>query len=182
METHLYRWPWSSRVTDWYSTASMDESYFPPRCCTIEVPAKTIQGHLSFMHRALYKRKSKEYAVPAGERLFCPYPTCARWNPPSKKVVKFGAIKCRYCRRKICFTCKGAAHNTGADCPQDFALEATMRQAHRSGWRRCPRCKNVVEKQSGCIHITCRCKAEWCYTCKSFNLPSTVHVIVDNSV
>ncbi|KAI9782581.1 MAG: hypothetical protein M1839_004825 [Geoglossum umbratile] len=146
-------------------TALMDESYFPPKCCTIEVPVKTIQGHLSFMQRVLYKRKSKEYAVPAGERLFCPYPTCARWNPPSKKVVKFGAIKCRYCIRKICFTCKGAAHDAGADCPQDFALEATMRQAHRSGWRRCPRCKNMVEKQSGCIHITCKCKAEWCYTC-----------------
>ncbi|KAI9769942.1 MAG: hypothetical protein M1840_003651 [Geoglossum simile] len=154
---------WNDRMSD--GTALMDESYFPPRCCVIEIPIKVIQGHLSFRHRALYKRKVKEYAVPAGERLFCPHPTCARWNPPSKKAVKFGAIKCRYCRRKICFTCKGKAHETGADCPQDFALEATMQQAQRSGWRRCFRCKNMVEKQSGCIHITCNCKAEWCYTC-----------------
>src|ERR1700732_585512 len=80
-----------------YSTALMDESYFPPKCCVVEIPANVIQGHLSFTHRALYRRKVKEYAVPAGERLFCPYSTCARWNPPSKKVIKLGMIKCRYC-------------------------------------------------------------------------------------
>ncbi|KAH0541495.1 hypothetical protein FGG08_004036 [Glutinoglossum americanum] len=154
---------WKERMSE--GTALMDESYFPPKCCLTEIPVKVIQGHLSFTQKALYKRKAREYAVPAGDRLFCPYPSCSRWNPPSKTAVKFNMIRCKYCRRKICFICKGKAHNAGTDCPQDSALEATLRQAHRSGWRRCYQCKNMVEKQSGCIHITCKCKAQFCYTC-----------------
>uniref|UniRef100_A0A0A9ELG3 IBR domain-containing protein n=1 Tax=Arundo donax TaxID=35708 RepID=A0A0A9ELG3_ARUDO len=32
-------------------------------------------------------------------------------------------------------------------------------------WRRCPRCKYLVDKQEGCVHITCRCGFEFCYGC-----------------
>lgn len=31
--------------------------------------------------------------------------------------------------------------------------------------RQCPRCGVAVEKTSGCDHITCVCRAEWCYRC-----------------
>ncbi|KAF9175877.1 hypothetical protein BGX21_009271 [Mortierella sp. AD011] len=33
------------------------------------------------------------------------------------------------------------------------------------GWKVCPRCGAVVEKVSGCVHITCMCRNEFCYTC-----------------
>jgi len=29
----------------------------------------------------------------------------------------------------------------------------------------CPRCKAVTTKSEGCNHMTCRCKAEWCWLC-----------------
>jgi hypothetical protein len=31
----------------------------------------------------------------------------------------------------------------------------------------CPNCKNAVEKNGGCNHITCVCNALWCWTCGS---------------
>ncbi|RKO92302.1 hypothetical protein BDK51DRAFT_21606, partial [Blyttiomyces helicus] len=33
------------------------------------------------------------------------------------------------------------------------------------GWKICPQCSAVVEKVEGCVHITCRCKYKFCYTC-----------------
>ncbi|KAL8723768.1 MAG: hypothetical protein Q9225_000063 [Loekoesia sp. 1 TL-2023] len=52
-----------------------------------------------------------------------------------------------------------------ADCPQDFGLDATLQQAERAGWQRCYNCRAMVELNTGCRHITCKCKAEFCYTC-----------------
>ena len=39
--------------------------------------------------------------------------------------------------------------------------------AEREGWRRCYKCRSLVEKTSGCRHMTCTCKAQFCYTCGS---------------
>ena len=35
----------------------------------------------------------------------------------------------------------------------------------KSGWRRCYKCRNLVELTQGCTHMTCRCKAQFCYIC-----------------
>ena len=32
-------------------------------------------------------------------------------------------------------------------------------------WNRCPKCGAPIEKTSGCNHMTCRCKNEFCYYC-----------------
>ena len=45
---------------------------------------------------------------------------------------------------------------------EDFALEQYMVE---NGLKRCPQCKNAVEKKVGCDHITCVCGYEFCYRC-----------------
>jgi hypothetical protein len=37
--------------------------------------------------------------------------------------------------------------------------------AEKKGWKTCPKCSQVVERTEGCLHMTCRCKAQWCYSC-----------------
>ncbi|RSL65567.1 hypothetical protein CEP53_003621 [Fusarium sp. AF-6] len=37
--------------------------------------------------------------------------------------------------------------------------------ATQNGWQQCKVCKRVVELEQGCNHITCKCKAEFCYVC-----------------
>ncbi|KAL0322941.1 UNVERIFIED_CONTAM: putative E3 ubiquitin-protein ligase [Sesamum angustifolium] len=37
--------------------------------------------------------------------------------------------------------------------------------AKKKNWQKCPKCKIYVEKTEGCVHMTCRCKYEFCYRC-----------------
>src|SRR5437667_9013236 len=64
----------------------------------------------------------------------------------------------------MCRVCRGIGHE-GTDCPEDFALEATIQESINHGWRRCYKCHAMVELMTGCRHITCKCKAEFCYCC-----------------
>jgi hypothetical protein len=40
-----------------------------------------------------------------------------------------------------------------------------LQMGENAGWRRCYKCRNLVELTQGCSHITCRCKAQFCYIC-----------------
>jgi uncharacterized protein YihD (DUF1040 family) len=44
-------------------------------------------------------------------------------------------------------------------------VKATLQLASDEGWRRCYNCKVMVEHNQGCIHMTCKCKAQFCYIC-----------------
>lgn len=47
----------------------------------------------------------------------------------------------------------------------DWDLDAVLQMGEKSGWRRCYKCRTLVELSQGCSHITCRCKAQFCYIC-----------------
>lgn len=52
-------------------------------------------------------------------------------------------------------------------CPPSSELdEAASRVISENGWKVCDRCGAVVERISGCVHITCVCRNEFCYTCQ----------------
>lgn len=61
--------------------------------------------------------------------------------------------------------CKRNAHPPGQDCPSDTELDQVLRMGEKSGWRRCYKCRTLVELTQGCTHMTCRCKAQFCYIC-----------------
>ncbi|KAG0264351.1 hypothetical protein BGZ95_003615, partial [Linnemannia exigua] len=52
-------------------------------------------------------------------------------------------------------------------CPPLLELdEAASRVISENDWKVCERCGAVVERVSGCVHITCMCRNEFCYTCR----------------
>lgn len=61
--------------------------------------------------------------------------------------------------------CKKDAHPIGQDCPNDWETDAVLKIGERSGWRRCYKCRTLVELTYGCTHMTCRCRAQFCYIC-----------------
>lgn len=142
------------------------ESLFPPKCCLTEIPLNEVVTALDRNQKDLYKAKAAEYSLKPEARWYCPNASCGKWIPPSKlhRLRMLGA-KCPSCDTKICGYCRGMSHETGVDCPEDFGLEATLEEAERQGWRRCYKCRALVELTTGCRHITCKCKAQFCYTC-----------------
>lgn len=108
-----------------------------------------------------------QYGTPWEARLFCPNLTCGEFIPKRAKIDPKHPFEvvCRKCRTRACSICKRAAHAMGQDCPADWELDAVLQMGENAGWRRCYKCRNLVELTQGCSHITCRCKAQFCYIC-----------------
>ncbi|KEF53700.1 uncharacterized protein A1O9_10100 [Exophiala aquamarina CBS 119918] len=149
-------------------TALQTESSFPPKCCLTEIPLQTVLLPLNKKQREVYKETAAEYAVPAEDRWYCPNTKCLKWIPP-KRTSRFMTVshRCSHCSTKICVTCRGIAHRRSSDCPEDYGLEATLSLAEMQGWRRCFKCRALVERTEGCRHMACRCGSQFCYYCGS---------------
>lgn len=142
-------------------TAIRNEATFPPKCCLQEIPKKTMREHLPPKALAQFDEKTLEYAVAIGNRYYCVSPKCAKWVDTRIARRMNGVLECPHCAVKLCTTCRGPQHPSNEDCPQDYGLGPTLDQAERAGWRRCYRCRALVELTSGCRHITCKCRAEF---------------------
>ncbi|KAL9577196.1 MAG: hypothetical protein Q9212_006520, partial [Teloschistes hypoglaucus] len=147
------------------ATALQNEDHFPPKCCLQEVPRGIIRKYLPRNELSSFDNKALEYSVAIGSRYYCARPECAKWIDTKKTRIRDGALVCPHCNNSMCTICRGPEHPAGQDCPQDFGLDATLQQAERAGWRRCYNCRALVELDMGCRHITCKCRAEFCYTC-----------------
>lgn len=150
-----------------YSTAVKTETYWPAKCCLNEIPSGTILDNIPEPLAKNYNAVSVERAVPAGERIYCSKPSCTAFIPPPSINRDTSTATCasRHCRTKTCTICHGASHPANTECPSDTALIATLALAAEQGWRRCNTCHSMVEHNQGCIHMTCKCKAQFCYIC-----------------
>lgn len=147
--------------------ATNDESKMPPRCCTRAIPGTIIKSVLTKDEQLLFMKAVLQFSTPWESRIFCPNPACGEFIPKRKRIDPKHPFEvvCRKCRTRACSICKRAAHAFGHDCPADWELDAVLQMGEKSGWRRCYKCRNLVELTQGCSHITCRCKAQFCYIC-----------------
>ncbi|ETI25075.1 hypothetical protein G647_04446 [Cladophialophora carrionii CBS 160.54] len=161
--THSYCRPCLATLI---TTALENEASFPPKCCLTAIPPSTIMSVLDAKQRNTYREKAAEFSIPHQERWYCPNSKCLKWIRPSK-VPRLPAWneRCPHCGTKICSICRGLAHKSSSECPQDSGLQATITLAELEGWRRCVRCRTMVERTQGCRHMTCKCGAQFCYTC-----------------
>jgi hypothetical protein len=128
----------------------LNERSWPAKCCLTEIPLKKVLLALDSKQRAEYKSKAVEYAVPPGERLYCPGAKCHKFIPPTK-IDRLSRLPqgCPYCILKICRVCRGEAHADREACPEDYGLNATLESAQDEGWQRCHRCRTMVELTTG---------------------------------
>lgn len=139
----------------------------PPRCCTQPIPADTVQGVLTRENQQAFLKAVVQFSTPWESRIFCPNTSCGEFIPRRHKVdpkQPFN-VTCHQCKTRVCVMCKRNAHPVGRDCPEDWELEQVLKIGEKSGWRRCYKCRNLVELAQGCTHMTCRCKAQFCYIC-----------------
>ncbi|KXS97151.1 hypothetical protein AC578_3072, partial [Pseudocercospora eumusae] len=148
-------------LTEYFKKALADENLFPPKCCGAPISFAGASDHLPQDIVKTLVTKQAEYTD--SSRLYCHAPACSTYIPLTRRNPQWQAGFCPACEKLTCLICKGATHE--GDCPEQEALKATERLASENGWRRCASCQRLIEKISGCNHITCVCKAEWCYVC-----------------
>lgn len=148
------------------STALETEAQWPAKCCLNPIPSETTLPRLDEATKTKYKQREAEWSIPTSDRIYCSHAGCNVWIPLKRINAATNVAKCKECSRKTCTLCRGGAHH-GMDCPQDPALQQTADLAEFEGWKRCYQCHAFVEHNKGCRHMTCRCKAEFCYICSA---------------
>ena len=151
----------SSCFAQLVSTSIQHEVSFPPKCCLTDIPNKTIRDNLPAEISSMYDNKALEYAVPVANRYYCISSACGKWIDTRQARRRNGILECQHCASMLCTICRGPQHPSNEDCPQDLGLDRTLEQAERAGWRRCYKCRAMVELNTGCRHITCKCRAEF---------------------
>lgn len=144
------------------ASAMMDESLWPLRCEGRPLPLTSIRSLLDSKMQRTFDAKAAEFGTPAMRRLYCPNATCSHFLGTTDDAGK--EVLCPRCGDPACASCKQRAH-PGAACAENRAAAAVRDLATAQGWQTCPECRNIVELSQGCFHMTCRCRAQFCYLC-----------------
>lgn len=75
-------------------------------------------------------------------------------------------ITCFECSTPICTTCQAPSHS-GMTCAMYQRIGTTEYEtwSFNKNIRKCPRCRNLIEKTGGCESVDCRCGARLCWKC-----------------
>jgi IBR domain, a half RING-finger domain len=132
-----------------------DPQLMPPKCCTTDyIPLKHVDRLFDVAFKKTWNKKFVEFST--RNRLYCPSKRCGEFIKPEHihkddSGRKFG--RCGRCKTKVCGTCNLKWH-TSKDCPKDEETNKFLEQAKKEGWRRCYRCRSMVELKEGCNHMT----------------------------
>ncbi len=103
----------------------------------------------------------------ADDRKTVACPVCATI---SRKSLFSNSMACSSCALVFCFE-HGTAH-AGRSCrafkkQQDAELAMNAQFLRSERVHSCPKCKSPIEKNGGCMHMTCsRCRYEFCWMCR----------------
>nr|AAS46753.1 hypothetical protein PDUPB2 [Pleurotus djamor] len=152
----------SGCIVDLVTSCTKDESLYPLRCCGQNLDERQILAFLGNARlTAEFQSKAREFATPALQRVYCPQPTCSAFLGTS---VQGQTMNCHRCGSGVCMGCKRPAHGRES-CQESTAVSELRDLAQRNGWQTCPGCHAIVELHHGCYHMTCRCRAQFCYVC-----------------
>ncbi|XP_024984323.1 E3 ubiquitin-protein ligase RNF144B-like [Cynara cardunculus var. scolymus] len=115
-----------------------------------------------------------ESTILESHKLYCPFADCSVLL--INDDISISKIDCPVCRRSFCAVCRVPWHseftckefeklNSKKKGKKDDGMAVAL--AKKKNWKKCPSCKFFVEKAEGCLHITCRCKYEFCYNCRA---------------
>lgn len=122
---------------------------------------------LSETEQNMFKEAITQYTTPYQYRIYCPSISCGAFILPKTKPDPRSpfTVVCQRCRAAACSVCKQHAHEIGQDCPSDFELEAVSKMDNAVPYRRCYKCRALVELPPGASNVVCVCKAHLCTTC-----------------
>ena len=147
-----------------YSIHSMDTNR--ALCCRIQMWDDTV--HYEILGNELAdKWRDCVKALRTPDQLYCSTSECWRpLFPPAHESGTTAYMTCPNCGLSTCTFCRGPVHpneNCGTDDGEAGAQ--TFRLAESQGWKRCFRCRRIVERAEGCSTITCTCGVSFCFSC-----------------
>lgn len=71
--------------------------------------------------------------------------------------------RCLDCHKVIPCSLCGGPHPESECSAQDQGLAMS---GTRCGIKACPKCKRLIERGKGCLHMTCPCRYEFCWVCR----------------
>ncbi|KAG5948817.1 hypothetical protein E4U53_006130 [Claviceps sorghi] len=162
-----------------FNLSVTDPQHMPPRCCQDDISLKHVDRLFDHAFKKTWNRKFAEYSTK--NRVYCPSRKCGEWIKPANIRREHGrkVARCSRCSTKVCCSCNGPWHGAQA-CLNDAETADILAQAKEEGWKRCFKCKALVELKEGCNHMTCnelyktavdlpysysRCGAEFCMIC-----------------
>lgn len=138
-----------------------DEELFPPRCCKQEVPKNIIRTCLTSDALKTFEEKCIEFSTKF--RLYCSNRACNHFLGSKADSPK--NVMCDICYTMTCAMCSDPGHPNHVHCKDDDDAEVVLALGRQEGWQRCPGCRQLVELNVGCYHMTCRCRTQFCYLC-----------------
>ena len=119
--------------------------------------------YLEYQLNQFVAQNSSEYSC-------CPTPDCKNVFIAEQQNY----FACPICKNEYCLKCKTNFH-VGKSCEQ-YQQSVIDKKTHSAdvqfmnfvkgtNYKQCPSCKFWVEKSSGCNHMVCRCRYEFCYAC-----------------
>ena len=139
------------------------DSRIPFQCCQQNAPITLIADALPSDFIARYDMMVLEYNTP--NPVYCANTSCGVFIPPANYHGPDSA-RCLQCHTDTCRLCRTGGH-VGRGCTTDHATEQVRALAATAGWKQCPSCGTMVEKNAGCRHMTCLrpCHYEFCWRC-----------------
>ncbi|CZR59200.1 uncharacterized protein PAC_09092 [Phialocephala subalpina] len=135
------------------------KSHTPFKCCSTTISTANLTAHLSNSFIQKYNLLLLELSTK--KPTYCSSPTCSKFIPPSS--IHGPIATCTSCRTRTCVACTKQEHS--GVCKEDKDGKKVEELAKKKGWKQCPKCSQILERTEGCLHMTCRCRAEWCYAC-----------------
>ncbi|KAF3133795.1 hypothetical protein TWF594_008954 [Orbilia oligospora] len=134
-----------------------DPSAWPAKCC------KPLEQDLA--SNTLSEKEFQRYLDVKREKEQISSTNCFKCSRPipSINVIGGSTAFCAKCERITCVHCTKAMHE-GA-CLLDPETEKLLNMAQGKKWSKCPKCSNMVERNTGCNSMMCRCGMNFCYKC-----------------
>ncbi|KAF2322250.1 hypothetical protein P3X46_010523 [Hevea brasiliensis] len=149
----------------------------PDPSCRVAVDQDLINSfkELPEEYKARYARfLLRSYVEECGKRRikWCPGPGC-------ENAVEFSSGNCKNfdvlcdCSHEFCWNCPADEAHSPANCEMVAKwMKKNSDESDNVNWilaytKPCPKCMTPIEKNHGCMHMTCRppCKFEFCWLC-----------------
>lgn len=134
-----------------FATAFTPENPFPLRCCgdaiaSTDIPAGA--GGITAEDLEGFRLREVELTTP--NPTCCSSLICGLFIPATNIADNIATCPQPTCTSRTCTECKEREH-PGESCKIDEKLDELV---NAQGWKRCRRCRRIVELAEGCHHIS----------------------------